>query len=193
MSGDLQNPVDSVAQEPVAQPSSEDKVAYGTFKKLLDEKKAMQSQFNEMKAEFDRIKAERESAEQQKMIEQNRFKELYEVEQSKAKKAMELLEGHKRDMQENEKKKAVLSKLGLKREEFAKFVEMDRVTMVDDRVDEASLDAYVSEFKTKFPELVVEQKTPPPTSPAPSVNGKVISYDPKNPASVMEAFKRSQK
>ena len=103
---------------------------------------------------------------------------------------MELLEGHKRDAQENEKKKAVLSKLGLKRDEFARFVELDRVAMNDSGIDEASLDAYVSEFKTKFPELVVEQKTPPPTSHAPSSAGVVKAYDAKDPASIMAEIKR---
>jgi len=193
MTDNTQDPVGQVDQEPVAQSASEDKVAYATFKKVLDEKKQMQSQFAEMKAQFDRLQADREAAEQQKLIEQNNFKALYEAEASKAKKAMEMLEGHKRDLAEKEKKKAVLSKLGLKRDEFAKFVDLDAIQGTDGQVDPTSLEAYVQDFRSKFPELVVESKTPPPTSPAPSVKGNVASYDKKNPAAILEEFKKQHR
>lgn len=185
-----QEPVAQDVQEPVAQ---DDKVSYATFKKLLDEKKTLAAQFNEMKAQMDSFKASQEEAALAKMAEAGEYQKLYEAEKAKATKAVELLEAHRREVQETEKKKAVLSKLGLKREEYAGFVDMDKVQMADGKVDEASLDAFVAEFKAQFPEFVVEQKAPPPTGNAPKVVGRPAAYDPKDPKAILEVFKNSRK
>jgi hypothetical protein len=176
-----------VVQVDASVEDKQDMVKYETFQKVLSEKKNYQAQFNEMKASLDQLMAEKEAAEQQKLIERNEFKALYEREAASRKRAEELLEGVKKNAEDTEKRKAVLTELGLKREEFLSFVDLNAIPLVDGRVDEAALKSYAADFKAKFPELVVEHKAPPPTGRAPAVNGSPAAYDTKDPKAIMEA------
>lgn len=187
----IENPVGSEGKEPVASP--EDKVSYETFKKLLDEKKSVQSKLMEMQASLDRFQAEREEAEQAKLVEQNRWKELYEAEANKRKKAEELAEGVRKAARDAKKKEAVLSTLGLKRDEFSRFVDFDAIPDTDDGFDLEAAKSYVEEFKKNYPELVKEVKQVPPTSTAPASSTSIKGYNIKDPNSIMEAFKASRR
>jgi hypothetical protein len=186
---DIAAPVEQKDSEPVVQ--SEDKVAYATFKKVLDEKKATQNKLTELQAQLDKFNSEREEQENARLAEQNRWKELYEKEVTKARRAEELAEGVKRQVREQKKKEALMAEIGLKREEFVKFVDFDTIPDADDGFDVDALKAYAMEFKKNFPELVREVKAPPPTGAAPSVVGSPSNYDLKNPKEVLEAYKRS--
>jgi len=165
---------------------SQDTVSHESFKKVLAEKKAMQAKLAEYQAEH-------EAREQAALVEQKKFEDLWKAEESKRKKAEELIEGIRLEKQNDTKRKAVLAEFGLKREEFLKFVDLDSIPLDSEgNLDLNSVKQQAAEFKAKFPELVVEHKAPPPTSTAPASFG-TVKVDLKDPKALLDVFKQTRK
>jgi len=177
------NPVDDV----VTPVESQDVVSHESYKKVLAEKKAMQVKL----AEF---QAAQEAREQATLVEQKRYEDLWKSEESKRKKAEELIEGIKQEKVNESKRKAALTEFGLKREEFLKFIDIDAIPVDSEgNIDSNAVKAMASEFKVNFPELVVEHKAPPPTNQAPSSITGAVVIDPKDPKALMDFFKQTRK
>jgi hypothetical protein len=171
------------AEAPVG---TQDVVSHESFKKVLAEKKAMQAKL----AEFE---AAQEAATQAQMAEQKRFEELWKVEESRRVKAEELIEGIKKEKIRDKKRSAALTELGLKREEFLKFVDLDAIPVDDEgNVDSNAVKSFAADFRVKYPELVVEHKAPPPTNVAPSKQSGVVTVNPKDPKALLEIFKQTR-
>lgn len=177
------DPVDN-GGEGSANPSQTDNdvVARSAHRKLLDEKKQRDRENAELKARLDELEAERKSAEEAKLMEQNRFKELAEQrekdlqkKEQEIKKRDEILAAQKAEREAERKRAEVLEQLGakFKKPQYEKFLDIDEVP--DDAEERKN---WLAQFKNDNAELLVIANTTPPPGTAPRSGGSVLPQKP---------------
>jgi hypothetical protein len=165
-------------------------VPRSAHRKLLDEKKKSDRETAELRARLDELEAERKSAEETKLVEQNRFKELAEQrekellkKEQEIKKRDEILAAQQSERKAERKRAEVLEQLGakFKKPQYEKFLEIDEVP--DDAEERKN---WVSQFKADNMELLVIANTTPPPGTAPRSGGSSLPVKPaKNVAELM--------
>ena len=131
-------------------------IAYSKFRELLDEKKTIQKSFMDLKVKLDEFELAKEEADKSALIEQNKFKELYEKETQKTKKALDLLQAKHAELADKKRLDAFISSCGkLKKADYTRFVDLERIALDESgNVSEDALTEYALEFKTLYPELL---------------------------------------
>lgn len=157
-------------------------VPRSAHRKLLDEKKKSERETAELRARLDELEAERKSAEEAKLIEQNRFKELADQREKELhkrdqeiKKRDEILEAQKAERAAERKRAEVLEQLGakFKKPQYEKFLDIDEVP--DDAEERKN---WISKFKSDNADLLVIANTTPPPGTAPRSGGSVLPQKP---------------
>ena len=156
-------------------------------RKLLDEKKKVEKEAAELRAQLDELQAERKAAEEAKLVEQNRFKELAEQrekdlqkKEQEIKKRDEILEAQKAERAAERKRAEVFEQLGakFKKPQYEKFLDIDDVP--DDAEERKN---WLAQFKSDNAELLVMPNTTPPPGTAPRSGSSSL---PAKPAKNMQ-------
>lgn len=166
----------------------ENKIEYEKYRSLLDEKKKTQAERDEYK---DKLK----HLEEQKLIEQNRYKELYESRQKELEEIKSIRDKEKLAFVEQRKLQAFIESVGgLKRQDYVKFIDTDKIIVESDgSFNKDSLQEYVESFKHSFPELLKQSQvnTLPSDSPKVDKRGK-INLKNKTSKEILELIKRGK-
>jgi type II secretory pathway pseudopilin PulG len=138
-----------------ANDEQDDKVSYETYKKVLDQRKADRDKARELQEQLDAVKAERESAEAARLAEQKRYEELYNAEKSKVEKLSGQIKEMTTQQVERAKKSALKEALGVSKEEYLKFADLDAIQLLEDGTpDPETLKSAANKFRETYPELI---------------------------------------
>ncbi len=167
--GSVKDPAGSVGTD-----GADDRVAYSTYKQLLDQRKADQARATAIQAELDRLKSDAESAEAVRLTEQNRFKELYESEKAKREASEGQVKETNAKIAAQRKRDALKAELGgVRKDEYLSFADLASIQLQDDgSVDSDSVKQAANKFREAHPELI----TPKPGSKLP--NDAAAGYTP---------------
>ena len=135
----------------------EDKVAYETYARLLDQRKKDQDKLEKVAKELEAFKtAEKERADEA-LRQKEDWKTLVSQKEEELKTVKSELTGIKTSLQDGSKINAVLNQLqGKVSEAYFQLFDLSKVAMNPDTgtVDEASAQRYAMEFTQKYPELI---------------------------------------
>lgn len=106
--------------------------------------------------ELARIKADREAAENASLVENNKWKELYEKTEKKAADERASLAAERESLNASRKKAAVLAAIGgFKKSDYETFIQLSAVAMGEDgQVDSESLKVEAARIQASYPELL---------------------------------------
>lgn len=173
-SGDLK-PTEEPSGQPANRPegSGSGKVDYASYQKLLSEKKKLQK-------EFDRIKQDSEKQKNQELINQQRYKELYESVQTEKSKLEEKVMEHETRWQDAIKINAFNETLGETKRidsKYLGFIDTSKILIDADtnKVDPVSVQKEVERITTVYPEIVRSTVTTTLPNAAPNSRG-TLSY-----------------
>lgn len=159
------------AEETQEQQHSEQRVAYETYKKVLDEKKSFQKRLDEFERKAkEQVEAELKAKEQ--------YRELYESKQKELEEIATKLKVKEEETQNYQKMGAFLKGIqGDVPQQYWGLIDLDKI-LVDEsgKVDEGSVKKAVRDFEKSFPEVIKRQKTAMPNDAAAGGNGS-LSYD----------------
>lgn len=168
---------------------AERSVSYDSFKKLLGEKKAVAEKARAAEQKAAELEARIAAQEEQKAIQNKEFEKLYQAEKAQRARAEERAQAEAAKHSSFVKKQLFIQAVGgLRKPEYLNFVDLDRVEIAENGEPVAeSLQAYVAEFQSKFPELVKEKQSKAglPAS-APSNKGVPLSEDKEFIAAIMK-------
>lgn len=163
--------------------SSTDTVKYESYKKAVSQKKAAEARAKEVEEELNRIKAEKEAEEENKLKEQNEFKELYEQAQSKLKEAEDKHNQLESSIVTQKKKDLLMRELGrVKRPEYLEFAALDQI----DLSDPESVKKVAESFRENHSDLIEPTKTTSPQSGDPKDNSSSQGKNPLDEAKTTE-------
>jgi hypothetical protein len=166
-----------------ANTSKKDHVAYESYRKVVGQNKRLSERATAAETELERIRSEQRNAEEQKLAEQNRWKELHE---SKAKELEEaraqLNQTHK--MIEDAKKLRALSTLAPIRPEFHNTTgtfNLDNIIVNPDtgEIDDSSVQREAERIRNQFPVILQTQSGPKldNNAPVPNNTGSLSIHD----------------
>lgn len=150
---------------------TEQRVAYETYKKVLDEKKSFQKRLDE----FERKAKEQMEAE---LKQKEQYRELYESKEKELEEIAARLKVKEEETQNYQKMGAFLKGIqGEVPQQYWGLIDLDKI-MVDEsgKVDEGSVKKAVRDFEKSFPEIIKRAKTQMPNDAAAGGNGS-LSYD----------------
>lgn len=156
---DLENYNVSVKQE-AESTSEEDKVAYNTYKKLLNEKKQQQQKLEELLSWRKEIELQKEEEEEKKLKEQQKWQEIADKKEKELKKLQEQMSFEKKKQQNKVKEEAFKESLGANlKKAYMLHVDLDSIDLAEDgQIDEYTLENVVDKFKEEFPELLPKKE-----------------------------------
>lgn len=157
MSDDNNTVVDSVDNnDNINNENRDDKVAYESYQKVLKEKKAIQARTQELENRLRAFEEAQAKAEEEKLKEQQKYKEIAERKENELKKLQEQI-SHERKKQVNKVKEEAFKKaLGhdLKKA-YLLHADLDSIDVTDSgEIDEMTLEDAVAKFKENYPELL---------------------------------------
>lgn len=178
----------------------DDVVAYRTYSKVLTEKKNVQERMKAIEAERDELKRERETAEENKLKEQNEYKTLYEKTKQQLDEKDGKFNGLVNDIHKQRKIAAFTSALkGSVDPEYHLFIKTEEILMDPESgdIDEMSVTKEVERFLKKHPQLIARPHEKRSTSVYPqgeSHQGDTIARSEwlKLPAKDMRKWRMSQ-
>lgn len=153
--------------------ANKDFVKYETYQRIVSEKKKRDEQLGEMSKRVQELEGQQKQRHEQELREKEDYKKLLDLRDK------ELLDTRSKlnefsVMQKLEKKaQAFVNAVGgLKKQEYMNLVDFDQIILTDEgTIDQMSLEKYKDEWVQKFPETLVDKKTPnvPVTSPQSAV------------------------
>lgn len=149
--------------------TKDDKVAYDTYKKVLDEKKAMQKRLEDLDAKSKSDKdAELKQKEQYKELLLEREKELEDTKTKLAAKDQET--------QNYQRMASFLKNVqGEVPQQYWGLIELDKIIIDDSgKIDEGSVKKAVKDFEKNFPEVIKKAGAKMPND-APSGGGGILT------------------
>ena len=140
--------------------SEEDKVAYNTYKKLLNEKKQQQQKLEELLSWRKEIELQKEEEEEKKLKEQQKWQEIADKKEKELKKLQEQMSFEKKKQQNKIKEEAFKDALGANlKKAYMLHVDLDAIDLSEDgQIDEYTLENVVDKFKEEFPELLPKKE-----------------------------------
>jgi len=155
------DPVEQNPVETTTEIEKKDTVAYSTYKKVLNEKKDRDAKYNDALERLQALEREKSEREEKTLLEQNRYKELWESER-KAKEENENKYSQLTNQINNGKKLNAFDKfLGsrLKKDEYYDFVDTDKIIFNDSgEIEEDSVKLAVEHFRNNFGDDLLEVK-----------------------------------
>lgn len=167
-----------------------DKKAYLRVSKDMHEYK---DQLKATKAELDRIKADIEAQQTQKMVEEKKWADLY-------KKSETVIQAKDKELQETKNKFANFHKLnsvlqevgGFKKNEYNRFVNLEAIQLnADGSVDEATVKAEADRVRREYSELLKTIDVREPRSAAPQSGAAATTDVSKMTRQELEAYRAS--
>ena len=132
-----------------------DKVSIETYKRTLAQRKADKARADALAEENAALKAEKETAEAQRMADEKRFKDLYETEKKKREASDARINEMTQAQITNAKKSALSKELGGVKSEYLVFADLASIQMGDDgEADPESVKEAANKFRAKHPELL---------------------------------------
>ena len=158
MSEEPNAPVEQPSTPVAAETPKKDSVSYDTHRKLLDEKKSLQSHALELEQKLSEFQQSVEEKQKQELEAQNRFKELYEQAKQESERLASTLTERDKQMQDALKIDAFNKSLGDKAidRKYSGFIDTSKI-LIDPSsgaVDELSAQKEVERIMSEFPEIV---------------------------------------
>lgn len=155
-------------------PSKKDHVAYDSYRKVVGQNKRLSERASAAEAELERIRAEQQTAEEQKLAEQNRWKELHEAKVKELEAAKLQLNSTNKMIEEARKLKA-LNALAPIRPEFHNTTgtfNLDNIMVNPEtgEVDESSVQREAERVRNVFPAILQTAQGPKLDNKAPIPN-----------------------
>lgn len=181
-----------------ASEKTDDKVAYTTYQKVLDEKKALQARMDEIEREKkERIEAEAKEKNDWQKIAELREQELAEAKAKLTEKDTALSERDKRDQDTLKLHSFIGALTGKVDKKYWDYIPLEQIAVNPEtgRPDETSVAKAVESFRANYPELITGVGGPRLPNNAPGdASGKSISYEAwmALPAAEMKKWDRSQ-
>ena len=151
------NPVDSTTQEN----QTKNTVAYATHNKLLSEKKSLQTKFNDVNSELERLRQESSERENKTLQEQNQYKELWEKEKEAHDGTKKDFNGLNTNLERASKLNAFEKALGsrLSHDSFYQHVDLDKmITNEAGEIEAESVKLAVDSFREIYGDSLLEKK-----------------------------------
>ena len=136
-------------------------VAYDTYQKVLDQRKADRARARELEAELATVKAKQAEADEKALADQKKFEELYTKEKGERAKLQETVQSMTQRQVENAKREAIKAALGgVRKDDYAKFFDLSAVQLNEDgSVDPESVKVAANKFRESYPELVAGKQS----------------------------------
>jgi len=168
---------DQVDPQEAVPPKQDDSVAYSTYKRVLDQRKADSSKLKTVEEELNALRAEKASSEEAKLAEQGQFKELLEAEKLKSEELQRSLNDHNSRSIARNKEEALRKELGpLKNDEYLKFADVESISMdADGNIDLESVKQSALKFRDNYPDLLKSESSGLPNN-APSDGPPGLTY-----------------
>ena len=140
--------------------SQNQSVSYDAHRKLLNQRKADQAKARELEEKYNALRAEREAEAEARMIEEKRFKELYEAKQAELESMQNNMTQMEQSVQETLKLQAFRQHVGeLANPLYASLIDLSAIKMDETgNIDKESLDAYGASFKEAHSHLLKTSK-----------------------------------
>jgi len=171
--------------------NKQETIAYDTHKKLLNQRKADQERMKAMEQQLNEYKLAQKSIEEQKMVEQGKYKELVQEREKELEAIRQENLSYKKSFDKAIKISAFREKLGgiIENSAYYDFVNVDAIIIEPETgmVDMASVDAAVNQFKKEHPRLYTPKtsRTLPTDAPA----NTILQHSPKNKTEFANALK----
>lgn len=161
----------SSGTEETQEQTTEQKVAYETYKKVLDEKKSFQKRLDE----FERKAKEQAEAQ---LREKEQYRELYEAKEKEFQEIAERLKVKEEETQNYQKMGAFLKNVtGDIPQQYWGLIELGKIVIDETgKVDETSVKKAVKDFERLYPEVIKRAKSTMPNDAATGAKGS-LSYD----------------
>jgi len=173
LEADKKSPVDN----PII-PSENDVVKYSSYKKVLNEKKALGDKHADALAKLADYEAKDRDIQQQMLIDEKNFGEVLTVKDQELERLSNELNESRRNEQDYRKMTGFLSGLGTSKLEskYYSLVPLDEIKLEDDgTIDQSSLIETVAKFKTDHSRLIVDQRNDLPPHKVGDSTGKKLS------------------
>lgn len=152
--------IQEVAGQPneTTQENQETSIAYDKYRKLLDEKKKVQEELQSKAKIAQEYEQKLKKIEEEKLVEQQRYKELFENRDKELSDIKKRLEDEKTAYLEAKKVQEFLRAVGdLKKDSYIKFIDTKKIILNSDgTIDKESLKDYAATFKRDYGELLKE-------------------------------------
>jgi len=153
--------------------ANKDFVKYETYQRIVSEKKKRDEQLGEMSKRVQELESQQKQREEQELRAKEDYKKLLDLREKELSETKSKLNEFS-VMQKLEKKaQAFVNAVGgLKKQEYMNLVDFDQIILTEEgTIDQMSLEKYKDEWVQKFPETLVDKKTPsvPVTSPQSAV------------------------
>ena len=168
-----QEPVASESQEPVNE-SKTDSVKYDTYRKVLGEKKSLQSKFELAQKELEDFRAKQKQLEEQELQENNKWKEYAERKEQEAQEALQRVKDYEYREVSSRKLDRILNGVGAPIDsKYWALIDVESVKYDAEtgEFDETSLNSEIQRIKEQMPEIISRKKDASFDPSAPSKNG----------------------
>lgn len=188
-------PIDQT-EEPIVTggttPNPEDKVAYSSYVKALEEKKRVQKQAEELRTKLAQYEMELKTAEEEKLRKNGEDKKLLEIRDRELAEARAIIANVKAEAQNRLKKKAFQKACGdtpvIEKYENTIPIEDIPFDETTGEVDQVALIKVAQSFIRDYPELLTRRAVGMPSSnPQRAVGGLTLAEWEKLPAKEMKA------
>jgi hypothetical protein len=155
-------------------------VAYESFQKLLDEKKALGRKYEDLEAKLNALTAEKQGAEREALEKAGNFEALYKQEKERASKLEADYTGLKSEFLTRAKTQAVLSKIqGSVHSDYWGYIPVDDVVFNPEAntFDETSIARAAQKFEKSHARLIDRPTPPGMPSEAPKGQGSPMSLE----------------
>lgn len=139
-------------KEETTEEKKEDMVKYESFAKLLKEKKNLASKFNDVQAQLNEIKAEKESEEKKNLEESGKFKELYDAAEKEKEELRKLLDNQSAKLRADRVLNAVKGHVKLVHEDLYTFIDTSAIEFDEDgHPTKESVEMEANRLRAKYP------------------------------------------
>jgi hypothetical protein len=157
-------------KESVEQVTTEvETVSKKAYLETKDDMIKYKSRMKELENKLNQLQADRESEEKSKMLEQEKWQDLFKVTEGKLNQVLKERDEQQQLFVSSHKANAVIQQLGgFKKPEYNKFIDLNNVSVNDDgSIDFSSVEKEVSRIKIEYPELIKSNEVAKPISNSP--------------------------
>jgi len=158
--------------------TDDDKVAYSSYLKVLDEKKKLSAKHSEVLSRLGEYEARDKDLEEKKLLEEKKYSELIKSKDDELISLSTRLTSMEQEKADFTKMHAFLSGLGDSKldPKYYSLVPLEQIGFTEDgTVDLESLNSTVNSFKTEHPRLLIAAKNPLPADKVGDSSGKKLS------------------
>jgi len=158
----------------------QDVVSYDSHRRLLSEKKKLQSQHEETLKRLQELENQQKEAEERKLAEKEDFKKLLELREKELKEERERFSKLDMRVKEGKKMSSFLHSLGTELDQkYWSLVDLDQIAVNPETgdPDPSSIQEVVEKFKSNFSEVIVNRDAARLPNDSARKGGSGITYD----------------